>query len=78
MAMTGAGAKMMTNSETFGAGVATTAAGLGITAVSETANLGAGLTSLGIGATRAVVDATNNRGPRGDWNDRLKARRGTR
>ena len=87
MGITAAGAKMMGSSlvnpseESFsmlGAGIATTAAGLGITAVSETANLGAGLTSLGIGATRAVVDATNNRGPRGDWNDRLKARRSTR
>ena len=65
-------------------GAGLTASGIGapvgvpMMAAGEAVSSAAGLTSLGIDAGRAAIKATNNRGPRTNWNDRLKARRGVR
>lgn len=62
-----------------GAAMSTTgigaAVGVPMMAAGEAVSSAAGLTSLGIDAGRAAIKATNNRAPRGDWKDRLKARR---
>lgn len=68
---TAAGAVMSATGVGAAVGVPMMAAGEAVSSV-------AGLTSLGIDAGRAAINATNNRGPRTNWNDRLKARRSAR
>jgi hypothetical protein len=65
-----------------GAAMSTTgvgaAVGVPMMAAGEAVSTTAGLTSLAIDAGRAAIKATNNRGPRTNWYDRLKARRSLR